>query len=113
MVTIALAGLAAGCSAFVRLHVPDANLSDVLVPLHGHDLKIRLCMPDAPRDDRHVLLVYATGDAGWFGKDLAIFKQIAQWGYPAAGFSAREYVHHIGPDPLRPGQVATDFEEII
>ena len=108
-----VAALAAGCAAFVHVRVPDARLSDVKVPLHGHDLKVRLSMPNHAREDHHLLLVYATGDAGWFGKDLAIFKEVAEWGYPAAGFSAREYVHHLGPEPLRPGQVASDFEHIV
>ncbi len=83
------------------------------MPLHDHGLKVHLSMPGAPRTDRHLLVLYATGDAGWFGKDLAIFNEVAAWGYPAAGFSAREYVHHIGQTPLRPRDVATDFMSII
>jgi fermentation-respiration switch protein FrsA (DUF1100 family) len=110
---LGLAALGTGCALFQHVHVPDAQLSDVKVRLHGHDLTVRLSMPDHVRQDHQVFLLYATGDAGWFGKDLAIFKEVAEWGYPAAGFSAREYVHHIGSDPLRPGQVATDFDRII
>ena len=93
--------------------MPGAAISEVDVPLHGHALKVHLSMPGAPKTDRRVLLLYATGDAGWFGKDLAIFNQVAAWGYPAAGFSAREYVHHIGSTPLRPRDVAADFAQII
>ena len=113
---ILLAGAAAtasGCAVFTRAHVPGARLSEVRVPLHGHDLKVHLSVPGATKHDHDVMLVYATGDAGWFGKDLAIFNEVAGWGYPTAGFSAREYVHHIGSEPLRPAQVAQDFDQII
>ncbi len=34
------------------------------------------------------------------------------WGYPAVGFSAREYVHHLGHDTLEPAQVAADYRVI-
>lgn len=116
-VPIILAAAAAftsgGCAMFTRAHVPGAALSEVAVPLHGHDLKVHLSAPGQPKRDRDVLLLYATGDAGWFGKDLAIFNEVAGWGYPTAGFSAREYVRHIGSEPLRPVQVALDFDQII
>lgn len=104
--------LLGGCATLLRLQIPGVRQSEIAVPLHGHALKVRVSMPQQA-GARHVLLVYATGDAGWFGKDRAIFGEVAGWGYPAAGFSAREYVHHIGKDPLRPPQVAGDFAQII
>ena len=110
---VAASALTAGCALFQHVHVPGAALSEVDVPLHGHELKVRLSTPGRAKTDRQLLLLYATGDAGWFGKDLAIFDAVAAWGYPAAGFSAREYVHHIGPDPLEPREVATDYVQII
>jgi fermentation-respiration switch protein FrsA (DUF1100 family) len=60
-----------------------------------------------------VLLIYATGDAGWWGKDRDIYRHLAQWGYPAVGFSAREYVHHLGKEPILPRQVAADYAAIV
>jgi fermentation-respiration switch protein FrsA (DUF1100 family) len=57
--------------------------------------------------------VYATGDAGWWGKDRDIYNQLNEWGYPVVGFSAREYVHHLGKDALLPHEVALDYQAII
>lgn len=113
LVALTASAAVAGCGLFQRVHVPGASQSDIRVPLHGHDLDVRLSMPGDPRADRRMMLLYATGDAGWFGKDLAIFTQVARWGYPAAGFSAREYVHHLGADQIRPIDVADDFRAII
>ena len=103
--------MAAGCATLLPPHVPGAHLSETRVLLHGHALKLRLSAPASPRGD--VLLVYATGDAGWWGKDRAIFTALARWGYPVAGFSAREYVHHLGRDSVRPLAIAADFGRVI
>ena len=81
------------------------------MPLHGHDLTLHLTAPLA--DSRRILLVYATGDAGWWGQDKDIFNHLSEWGYAAVGFSAREYVHHLGKDALLPREVADDYEAII
>jgi fermentation-respiration switch protein FrsA (DUF1100 family) len=80
------------------------------VTLHNHALKLHL---SAPTEPRAILLVYATGDAGWWGKDRALYSQLSGWGYAAVGFSAREYVHHLGKDSLRPREVALDYDAII
>ena len=49
-----------------------------------------------PVQPRHpgYLLVFATGDAGWFGTSDALIEHLAQEGYTIAGFSA--------PEALRP-----------
>src|SRR5262249_60275511 len=48
-----------------------------------------LALPSRP------LLIYATGDGGWRGKDLDLFRHLASWGYAVAGFSSPEYVKHL------------------
>jgi len=58
-------------------------------------------------------LVYATGDAGWWGKDRDIFAHMKMWGYPAVGFSAREYVHHLGQPSVGRDAVARDYAAIV
>jgi fermentation-respiration switch protein FrsA (DUF1100 family) len=91
--------------------------SDTSVPLHGHGLKLHLSTPPnrtpVAAAAIPVLLVYATGDAGWWGKDREIFTRLRAWGYPAVGFSAREYVHHLGKDAVAPQQIAEDFAAIV
>jgi hypothetical protein len=34
------------------------------------------------------MLIYATGDGGFRGKDKELFDEMASFGYPVAGFSA-------------------------
>jgi fermentation-respiration switch protein FrsA (DUF1100 family) len=81
------------------------------VRLHDHTLTLHLSA--GPRTGP--LLVYATGDAGWWGKDKEIFSKLVQWGYPATGFSARDYVRHLGPnvEAERPAALAADYAGII
>ena len=87
-------------------------MSQSFVTLHGHGLRLHLSRPRTPGLAR-TMLIYATGDGGWWGKDRDIFRHLVTWGYPAVGFSAREYVHHLGHDTLEPAQVAADYRAIV
>jgi fermentation-respiration switch protein FrsA (DUF1100 family) len=110
LVTLAALCLSGCAPALSRSRVRPVT-SETFVRLHDHDLKLHLT---APRGDaRPLLLVYATGDAGWWGKDRAIYEQLTAWGYAVVGFSAREYVHHLGKDALLPREVAADYDAII
>ncbi len=97
-------------------HLPSAGqplrTSETFVTLHGHALRLHLSWPTPPAPGA-ALLVYATGDAGWWGKDRDIFRHLETWGYPAVGFSAREYVHHLGHDTVSSAEVGTDYRSII
>jgi hypothetical protein len=65
--------------------------------------------------DRRPLLVYATGDGGWGGKDLDTFDVLVALGYPAVGFSSPEYLKHL-PDnakSITPARLARDYATII
>jgi virulence protein VirJ len=99
---------------------PRPSTSDAALPLHGHGLTLHLSRPGGGTPElpaRHarppVLLVYATGDAGWWGKDRDIFAHMKTWGYPAVGFSAREYVHHLGQPAVGLDVVARDYAAIV
>lgn len=85
--------------------------SVTFVRLHDHDLTLHLTAPRA--DAGPVLLVYATGDAGWSGMNRDTYAKLNEWGYAVVGFSAREYVDHLGQDALLPREVASDYEAII
>jgi len=89
------------------------SLRTTSVRLHGHPLTLHLSSGVPSRSGP--LIVYATGDGGWWGGDKALFTELVRLGYPAAGFSAREYVHHLEPgtDVERPIQVADDYAAII
>ena len=70
-----------------------SHLSNTTVQLHEHTLTIHLSSGYGAKGP---LLVYLTGDGGWFGKDKELFNELIPAGYPLAGISARDYVSHIG-----------------
>ena len=64
----------------------------VSVSFDGGSLEIHLArrvpeVPDAP------LVVFASGDGGWFGAAIGMFDAIAAAGYPVAGVSSRALLH--------------------
>ena len=105
LLAVGLSGCATLMPAATRSHLATS------VQLHEHALTLHL---SAPRPlASAILLVYATGDGGWWGRDRELFDHLKEWGYPAVGFSAREYVHHLGKQALRPQEVASDYDAII
>jgi pimeloyl-ACP methyl ester carboxylesterase len=111
----AVALLAAGCMH--RAEAPSANTpveSERYVVFYDHPLEVHLARrprvaPGMP------LLLYATGDGGWRGKDKAVYNQIITWGYPAAGFSAPDYLNHLGfvSGTTTPARLARDYQRLI
>jgi pimeloyl-ACP methyl ester carboxylesterase len=97
-----------GCAA----HVPQA-LPDVLVGLNGHTLRLHLANAGAPASQP--LLVFVSGDGGMHRKDLDAYRHLASWGYPTAGFDARDYVTHLGTESntTTPDRLAADYARII
>jgi fermentation-respiration switch protein FrsA (DUF1100 family) len=108
---LAAVSLLSACAPTVSQLRPRPVTSVASVQLHNHKLTLHLTAP--PADSRRILLVYATGDGGWWGKDRDVYTHLSEWGYAAVGFSAREYVHHLGKDALLPREVALDYEAII
>lgn len=114
LLVLAGALVSASCGfGFLEGGPPGITVRETTVRLHQHDLTIHLVAglahPEGP------LLVYATGDAGWWGGDKALFDHLAPLGYPLAGFSAREYTHnlHQPNDKETPRQLADDYLAII
>jgi acetyl esterase/lipase len=114
LAAVLVACTAASCALLVSSPTPDGyERFETAVRLHDHDLTLRLLRP--PQHAGGPLLLYATGDGGWWGGDVDVFNQMIPWGYPLAGFSAREYVHHLGPgeDTLRPRELGDDYVAIV
>lgn len=88
-------------------------LTDLDVALNGSRLTLHLAR--SPLPDPHVLLVYATGDGGWRGKDRDLFRQMTSWGYAVVGFSAPEYLKHLPGDEgtTTPVRLGEDYGSII
>jgi hypothetical protein len=104
--------LASGCAA--PRTAPERTTGETHVTLHGHSLKLHLSNPvGSTRRAKGILIVFATGDAGWWGKDRSMYNHVVRWGYPVVGFSAREYVHHLGADAITPVEIARDYEAIV
>jgi hypothetical protein len=110
-------GLAVGAAScgfgFLEGGPPGYPESATSVRLHEHDLTVHLIAGGVHAAGP--LLVYATGDAGWWGGDKDLFDHMAPWGYPLAGFSAREYTHHLNQprEKETPRQLADDYLAII
>jgi dienelactone hydrolase len=84
------------------------------VMLHGQPLELHLAVPDQPPPDAPLVL-YASGDGGWFGAAVDMFKQIARAGYPAAGFSSRAFLKIQRPHGglVNAAQLAADYKTIV
>jgi dienelactone hydrolase len=113
--TLALLGFC-GCSGLPR---PEADpsvsgrRSTTTVLLHGKTLDLHLSRPVSPAAPR-LLVVYASGDGGWFGAAVDMFDQIARAGYYAVGFSSRAFLRIERPrGPLvSAAQLAAEYEQV-
>jgi fermentation-respiration switch protein FrsA (DUF1100 family) len=106
---------------------PPGVAVDRRVTLNGHALAVH--MADRRIGAGSPLLIYATGDRGWAGKDLDVYRHLVAWGYAVAGFDAHDYVTHLDvPASTRhqgqhrqqtergtttPGRLARDYAAII
>jgi hypothetical protein len=84
------------------------------VTLNGFPVTLHLTSA-AVSDQQRPLLVYATGDGGWRGKDLDVYRHLVAWGYATAGFSAPQYVKHLAGDAetTTPARLARDYAALI
>jgi hypothetical protein len=82
--------------------------------LHGKRLDIHLAVP-TPLVHRDLLVVYASGDGGWFGAAVDQWRQIARAGYATAGFSARSFLRIDRPAgaALNTARLANEYEHIV
>ena len=122
----ALAGLAiaasglGGCAAVVRLPAPPASVAtretSTTVSLHGRPLLLHLAAPAVPGPTPPAALVlYASGDGGWFGTAVQMFRVLAAGGQPAVGLSSRAFlkIERPGKARLSPEQLRLDYAVIL
>jgi pimeloyl-ACP methyl ester carboxylesterase len=78
-------------------------------------LTLHLVSPTAPLPPSTPLVLYASGDGGWFGAAVGMFRTIAESGLPAVGFSTKAFMHieHRRAMPLSVAHVVEAYEEII
>jgi hypothetical protein len=84
------------------------------ITLYDHPLDLHLARP-AQLQPGTPLLLYATGDGGWRGKDVDTFRRLIRWGYPVAGFGAPNYLNHLGfvSGTTTPVRLAMDYRRMI
>ena len=111
--------LATGCASWPLVGsrtssvAPDRGPFDRQMSLNAHLLTLHIVRAAQPRPV--ALLVYATGDGGWRGKDREVFSQMASWGYAVVGFSAPEYLKHLpgAMGTTTPVGLAADYAAIV
>lgn len=120
-VAIALALLVLSCSAAVSTLQTGAQQPRTVtrewsttVMLHGKPLELHLAAPRTPTAD-HVVVLYASGDGGWFGAAVDMFHQVARAGYYAVGFSSRAFLKIERPrgSLVTAAQLAAEYEQIL
>ena len=84
------------------------------VLLHGSPLDLHLSAPLSAAAPR-LLVVYASGDGGWFGAAVSMFDEIARTGYYTAGFSSRAFLKIKRPRGalVSAAQLAEEYGQII
>jgi dienelactone hydrolase len=127
LTTLALfSGLLSGCSSlpaptpFPAPSAPHAagsaapRVFKTLVMLHGEPLELHVGVAE-PQSVPDTLVLYASGDGGWFGAAVDMFKQIAGAGYPVVGFSSKAFLKIQRPHGrlVNAAQLAADYEAIV
>ena len=114
---IAAATILPGCVANPHPRARPAALAGELsssILLHGKALELHLSVPQQNAGGG-VLVLYASGDGGWFGAAVDMFRVIGGAGYYAVGFSARSFLKldRPGGTALNTAQLAEEYEEIL
>ena len=115
VVGIAVLLLAEGCVLRVPSSQPALLEVTRAVTLNGFPVTLHLVRPVSMAVQNRPLLIYATGDGGWRGKDKDLFHHLSTFGYALAGFSAPEYIKHLQGDQetTTPALLARDYAVII
>lgn len=94
---------------------PAARELTAHVALHGEMLTLHLAGPSAGGTRALPLVLYASGDGGWFGAAVGMFRMIAAEGYPVVGFSSRALlkIEQGGHSPLSGNHIAESYRAIL
>jgi hypothetical protein len=120
--------LSGACGALVPTGPPlppDVRQRSIAVDVHGGRLTLHLASAasasasatatEMPASASHPLVLYASGDGGWFGAAVGMFHTIAASGYPTVGIDSKELMHleQRKFKPLGVAQVADAYQQII
>jgi hypothetical protein len=84
------------------------------VRVHDHDLVLHLAVPSMPVPPSTPIVVYASGDGGWFGSAVGMFHTIAATGMPTVGFSSKAFFAiEQRSKPLTAAHVVEGYQRVI
>jgi len=96
MAALLAAFLSGGCATVLPTGPPlprDLQERSTPIAVHGGRLSLHLASQQTPASASLPLVLYASGDGGWFGAAVGMFHTIAAGGYPTVGFSSKELMH--------------------
>jgi hypothetical protein len=116
LTAIALIGFAA-CAGLSHVDSDPASEPHILstvATLRGQPFDLHLAVPPRPRAP-DVLVLYASGDGGWFGAAVDMFRAVGDAGFYAVGLSTRTLLHRKLPNgqPLTVADLAEDYRVIV
>jgi hypothetical protein len=111
------AALSGGCSAALSTKAPPSAAREFSaeIGLHNEPLTLHLASPTTPPSASTPLVLYASGDGGWFGAAVGMFHTIARSGHPAVGFSTKAFmrIERRWSSPLTAAHVVEGYQQII
>ena len=112
------AALSGGCSAALSTKASPAHaIREFSAPVgvHHEALTLHLASPQTPVSGSTPLVLYASGDGGWFGAAAGMFHTIAGSGLPTVGFSTKAFmrIEQRWARPLNVAHVAEGYQRII
>ena len=106
-----------GCSAALSTKVSPAPMREfsAQVGLHDEALTLHLASPRTPLSASTPLVLYASGDGGWFGAAVGMFQTIAGRGLPIVGFSTKAFmrIERRSSAPLNVAHVVEGYQRIL
>jgi hypothetical protein len=115
MASACLVSLVGACAWRPPVAVPNLTAQwDSSTTLNDHALRVHFSLPPGAMA-RRPLLLYATGDGGWRGKDTETYAHLVAEGYPTAGFSAPDYLKHLrdDEDTTTPRRLGSDYGHLL
>lgn len=102
LAAMACAGSLAACGGRLGTRPGEFEVREQRVTMAKRDFIATYVRPAAPRHpDR--LVVFCTGDAGWLGVSGVVFERLAELGYYAVGYNAREMLKPVRESGQRVG----------
>ena len=116
-VALMMATASVACGGLAHLeHDPSrtARVTSLSGSLRGRPIELHLAVPPVPLENE-VLVLYASGDGGWFGAAVDMFRAFGDAGFYAVGVSSRSLLHHETAGGHAPGigDLAEDYQTVL